>query len=258
MRDSTTCRWCDEEHEHSESYCLARNEKKIRSRLRPRVSKVDEAYDDRGKLRPELVNTDMEGMLLSRQEKQARRALSEDLRPGYVIPRNVRVFLNQGFVWNQIVNEKPWAVYVLINGRRRRKRFNNLWQAVEYHSKITVKYPSAGVVSMCRAYELPAEWRLKKDKLARKWKWCPRCAAFRVYHRVEPVSRFYADIKRWNATKGQWEWTNRLIWLTECQLCGHNNRDPAFRRANQPYHVRRIKQGVFRVKATRKTTRKRR
>ena len=255
---NSDCCWCDGSHDYSESYCFVKNERAIRSRLRPKVSGVADVYSN-GSMRAEFRGTDLESKMRERQMKMARRAVSagSKLREGYEVPKNVKHFIDQGIVWNQIVHEKPWAVYVLINGRRKRKRFNNLWAAVEYHSKITIKYPSAGIVSLARAYELPAEWRFKKEKLPRRFKWCPRCAAFRVYRRVEPVARFYAEIKRWSDTKNRYEWTSRLIWLTECQLCGHTNRDPVFRRANQPYELRRIKPGVQRVKARRVTEKKR-
>lgn len=240
----------------TESYCFVKNEREIRSRYRPRVAGVADAYSE-GKLRAEFICTDLEEKLLNRQERMARQAVSAtNLREGYKVPSNVSHFIAAGITWNQIVHQKPWAVYVLIKGKRKRKRFNNLWEAVEYHSKITLRYPSAGIVSLCRAYELPREWRLKKAKLPRRFKWCPHCATFRVFRRVEPTARFFAEIKRWNETKQKYEWTSRLIWVTECQLCGNTNRSDVFRRANQPFELRKIKPGVSRVKARRVTEKK--
>lgn len=219
-----------------------------RSAARPRAKTTEEVYLN-GKIRPEFIDTDMEGKLLSRQRRMAVDSILQLESKRYKIPKNIAVFTAQGFVWNQIAVEKPWAVYALINGRRKRKRFNNLREAILFHKKLSKTNPNCGIVSLCHAYELPREWLTKKDKLPPKFKWCPHCAAFRVFRRVNPPQKFFAMVKVWNETRGRYEYTDRELWLTECQLCGHNSRSHVFRRANQPYEVRRIKQGARRVKA---------
>lgn len=251
----STCEWCGQIHDHSESYCFILNEREIRSRVLTGEEKVGDLYLN-GKLQGKYIHTTVEEKLVRRQKRLAEKAAKGRFREGYTIPKNIAYILEHDMVWSQIVHEKPWAVYVLIDGKRRRKRFNNLWSAVQFHSEVTKKHPSAGIVSLAKAYELPAEWRLKRDKLPAKWKWCPRCVTFRVFHRVDPPQRFEAEVKKWSETKGRYIWTYRSLWLTECQLCGHTNRDPAFRRSNQPFELRRIKKGVHRVKPRRATARK--
>jgi hypothetical protein len=203
-------------------------------------------YDRKGVILGDYVDTDMEAILLARQR---RLAVAIQSTSDYTVPKNVRVFLEQGFVWNQIAVKKPWAVYFLINGTRRRKRFNNLREAILFHKKYHEKYPASGIVSLCHAYELPARYRESKERLFQKYKWCPQCATFRVFNRLDPPETMFAMVKRWSASKGRYEYTDRKIWVTECQLCGHTNRSTIFRRANQHFEVRQIKQGARRVKA---------
>ncbi len=256
------CRWCGKpldspsHRDYSESFCFILNEKKIRSRNRPRVKSLSEVYLNE-KLRPEFIGTDMEDKLMARQRKLAIDASLSMGDNGYHVPKNVEVFYSQGFTWGQIAVKKPWAVYVLIktaNGtKRRRARFNNLAQAIEFHKRAS-KQHSAGIVSLGRAYDLPEGWRFRREKIPQRFKWCPHCAAFRVFKRVIPEQKFFAMVKRPTSdpkklARGiKYEWTNRQLWLTECQLCGNTNRGQVFRRSNQPWEVRRIKKGVRRIK----------
>jgi hypothetical protein len=209
------------------------------------IRKVSEAYVD-GKLRSEFIGTDMEDKLLRRQH---RLALNASL--GLDCPKNLKWILEQEFVLSQVTHEKPWAVMWLSNGERKRKRFNGLWSAVEFWNKAHKQNPTASIVSLARGYDLPASLRFKKDKFPKRFKWCPHCVTFRVFKRVYPEQSFFANIKyRAVDKKGnpEFQWAVRKVWLTECQLCGHTNRSPVFRRANQPYELRIIKKGKQRVK----------
>jgi hypothetical protein len=246
------CKWCGKrlDDRHSQAHCFALNEKKIRSSRRPRIASVSEAYHN-GKLRPEFNVTDMEDILLKRQEKLATDAVLGLGDNGYKVPRNVSYMLAHGFVWNQIATQKPWAVYLMIPQptgphKRKRKRFNSLWAAVEFHKKAFRMGLKGGIVSTARGYDKPA--RLRFREVPRRFKWCPYCADYRVFHRAYPEERFFAPIKRWNETRSRYEWIDRHIWLTQCQLCGNTNRGDIFRRNNQPWELRRIKQGVRRVR----------
>lgn len=230
-----------------EMLCFVRNEKAIRSRARPRVKTVSEAYQS-GKLRAEFIGTDMEDKLMRRQRQMALDAILGLGENGYHIPPNVEMFNEAGYVWNQVANQKPWAVYVLVDGKRKRRRCNNLYEAVLYHRTIHKTHPSSGIVSMGRAYDIPSSLRFKKAKLPKRFKWCPYCGTFRVYIRVLPEQRFFTQIKRWDEKKKQFIWVDRKLWLTECQLCGNTNRDSIFRRSNQPWELRKIKKGVKRIK----------
>lgn len=241
----TGCRWCGKSHDYSETLCFVKNERAIRSRYRPRVKKAEEVYDDQGKIRSEFLHTDMEDKLLARQMKLAEHAFAE---LNGEVPRNARVFVAQGFVWNQIAVENPWAVYVIMDGKRKRKRFNNLRDAILFYDRAKKAGYSAGIVSMRHRYDLPPEYRSKLSKLPRKFKWCPCCADFRVFKKREPAQRFYAMVKRWSTTKNRYEWVDRQLWVTECQLCGCPNTDSVFRRANTPWDTRPVKQGRTRMK----------
>jgi len=261
-----TCRWCgkrllSERHPHTETMCFVKNERSIRSKMRPKVKRISDVYEG-GKLRSAFVGSNMEDILLKRQQQKGLDAVLGLGANGYKVPRNVSHMIAQGFVWTQVANQRPWAVYVFTPKGKRRKRFNNLYDAVEFHARITRLGLKGGIVSLPRSYELPPEWRLRKAKLPKRFKWCPNCADFRTFHRVDPAQRFEAPIKVWSEEKQRFEWRNRMIWLTECQVCGNTNRSPVFRRANQPYEVRKIKAGVRRVKPrkgapTRKVRRKR-
>lgn len=196
---------------------------------------------------------------MQRQRSMAVDALLGLSRNGYKVPKNVEFFLAGGFVWNQIAQRRPWAVYVLISSpkgtKRKRKRFNNLYEAVNFHRKISPKYPSSGVVSLGRAYDLPPEWRIRKEKLPRRFKWCPHCGAFRVFSKATPEETFTTLKKIWSEDKQRYVWVERKVWLIECQLCGHTNRSDVYRRSNQPWEVRRIRQGRKRVKPRVRTER---
>jgi hypothetical protein len=259
-RTHGTCRGCGKpldspsHRDRSEAYCFILNEKRIRSRARPRVKYLEDVYRN-GKLKSEFIGTDMEDKLMRRQQQLALDAVLGLSDNGYRLPRNLDTFMAGGYVWNQIAVKRPWAVYVLVNGKRKRRRFNNLYEAIEWHKKIYPKYPSSGIVSLARAFDLPAHWRLRKDKLPRRFKWCPHCGAFRVFRRVDPPQRFCAIIKSWNPETQRWRWAERMVWLTECQLCGHTNRSPVFRRSNQPWELRKIKPRVTRVKPRIRTKR---
>lgn len=245
------CKWCKKRldaprhRNKSESLCFVQNMVEIRSQARPHVEKVSEVYQS-GKLRSEFIGTDMESILLKRQY---RLALNASL--GLDCPKNLRYILEQEFVYGQIVHEKPWAVMWLSDGVRKRKRFNNIWSAIEFWNKARRLNATASIVSLARAYELPAGWRFKKDQLPKRFKWCPHCVTWRVYKRVYPEERFWAMVKYEtvdNKGNPKFDWAERKLFLTACELCGNTNRHSTFRRANQPYELRTIKPGKSRVR----------
>lgn len=254
----TRCKWCGEKlqrpgHQYSEGYCFILHEREIRSRSAPKISKVSDAYAN-GKLRSEFLHTNIEEKLMARQLRLATDTVLGLSDNGYKVPRSINVFIDGGIVWNQVMQEKPWAVIVLKDGKRKRKRFNNLYEAVSFHKKIHTRYPSSGVVSLSHSYDIPQRWRFTKEKLPKKYKWCPRCANFRIFRRAYPEQKFNTNVKVKKAS-GKYEWTERWLWVTECQLCGCTNRDPVMRRSNLPYDVRKIKRGVRRVKPRIRTER---
>ena len=256
------CRWCKKDldgKKHrgiTESYCFILNEQKIRSRVRPRVRRIEDAYRD-GKLLPELLGTDMERKLIKRQRRMAIDAslLSTN---GYDPPRNVTYMSEQGFVYAQVSHEKPFAVIVLgkerPDGTRKRMvvRRNNLIAAVHAHRALSKKYKRVYIVSLVRGYDLPPQWRLKKSKLPKKFVWCPYCSDFRIYRRHPDQVRFSAlkKVEKWSDKLNgyKFEWVERQVWLTACIVCGNTNRNSIYRRSNQPWELRHLKPSVTRVK----------
>lgn len=257
-----TCKWCDkplDSRKHrgiTESHCFVRNEVEIRSRYRPRVKRVADAYEN-GRLRTVLLGTDVEEMLMKRQRRLAiDAALFSDNH--YTAPRNVGYMSQQGFVVVQVTREQPFGVVVLgperPDGTRKRMivRRNNLWDAIRAHRQLSKKYRRVYIVSLVRAYDIPGEWRFKKDRLPKKFKWCPYCADFRIYHRVSPPGRFFAlkKVEVYNDKKREYEfqWKERKIWLTSCTVCGNTNRNQIYRRSNQPWELRQLNRTRRRVK----------
>lgn len=249
------CEVCGKRCGRTRAYCYVLHEKEIRSRQRPRVKTLDDVYDETGRMRGEFIHTDVEEKLMARQRRLAIDAsLWSD--NGYVPPRNVSNMLNGDVAYWHVAHRRPWAVYVVTKeGKRKRKKFNDLLEAVKFHSKVVEKFPKSGVVSLNKSYDLPPKYRLSKEKLPKSVKWCVHCATFRRFVRVHPHVEFEAEVKRWSDTKQKYEWTTRTLALFECEICGHNNRDPVYRRANLPWEKRKIKPGVKRVKPRVRTKR---
>lgn len=229
----------------------------LRTASRPPVTNVSEVYAN-GKMRDEFNLTDVEDMLVARQRRAAKLVLTKMSDDDYRIPLGVRVALKQGFTWNQICHEFPWAVIWLSDGERKQRKCRTLWEAVNFHKKAIAVNSTATIVSRQRAYDIPPQLR---NKLPHGWKWCPRCMKPRKYKRMYQSSgdavTFYANVKVWNKTKEKWDFAERKLHMMECPICLTNNRDPVFRRSNQPFHKRKIKKGVTRVRRTRaKRTRK--
>lgn len=252
------CKWCKKpldkgRHRNvSESLCFVKNETAIRSAQRPKVKTLSDAYDTNNKLRSEFQGTDMEQKLLKRQyELGIDASLAEygDVKP----PRSLKYILREPFVWAQINTRYPWSIIVVKDGKRLQLKRNNLKEAVLDYVKLKRKYPHTYLISRARSYDIPPEWRFKKDELKAKIKWCPRCVDFRIFKKVEPQEEFFAMKKvRKTDKKGElkFEWVERKVFLIECVVCGCNNRDPIYRRSNQPWQLRKIKKGVRRVKRT--------
>lgn len=210
---------------------------------------------------------DGDGRLLSQyhQHKPAERAiqryhrktgeavLSDDL------PVGIRQAIKLPLVWTQIVNRNPWKIMWIrtdSQGRRRRgqKLCPNLGAAIREWERIKVIVPNATIVSRARAYDIPPKLR---GKLPPRWYWCPHCMKPRRFVKdPDPKNRHHVLKKVWSEEKKRYIWVERLVWRIECPMCGCSNRNPIFRRSNQPWEVRRFKKGVRR--ARKRPARKRR
>jgi hypothetical protein len=97
-------------------------------------------------------------------------------------------------------------------------------------------------------FDMPVKLRGKfPRKLAgRTHYWCPRCMSPRVFRRNG--QEFFAMRKEWNTEKARYEYRDRRLAVLCCTICGLTNRDPKFRRCNQPWEKRKFKRGVRKAK----------
>lgn len=227
-------------------------ERALRARLRPKVSKFEELWDTGGMLLAPFVESDLDakdGPLARRQRKAvvAAMKLGDD---GYKVPRIVMIAYKAGdFIMCQVAQRYPWAVIAKTDDKTYVKKCETMLRAVEVHKRWVEKVPNATIVSRVRGYDIPPELR---GKLPAGWKWCPRCCKGRKFKPVEPAQHFYAERKEWDYQLGRYVWKERRLKLLECPLCGCTNRDPIFRRSNQPWEVKRLRAGT--VKKTRRTS----
>lgn len=216
---------------------------------RPRPTTIAEVFDERGKIfdafcSDKVVLTQLE----RRQAKGARQAMKKLSSQGKgadkALTLGIRCALRQGFVWNQLIKQYPWAVYVMVDGKVKRKKCTTLGDAVYWWSRLVKRYPNATIVSLARSYDIPDKLR---GKLPRPWKWCPRCLKARKFRKKlydGQEATFYTLRKEWSDEKGRYEWMERKLYVTECPMCGCTNRDPVMRRSNQEFHTRKFKRGV--------------
>jgi hypothetical protein len=165
------------------------------------------------------------------------------------LPVGLQQAVRLPLVWVQIVNRHPWKVMWIrvVDGKRKKgeKLCTTLGGAILLQRKISSVVPNATVVSRARGYDIPHELR---GKLPPRWYWCPRCLKARKYQRDPQGATFYTIKKVWSDEKRRYVYKERKIYLLRCPMCSCTNRDPIFRRSNQPWETRRIKRGVTRVR----------
>lgn len=239
--------------ERSKSLCYKSNERRLKSRTRPKLSSIAEAYDEQGFMKGVFIGTDVEDKIRNYHERAARVAFSlgdED----YKVPTGVRMVAKVPLTPGQLAHRYPWAVVVTARGRKRRKLCTNIGHAVSVHKELTLKGYTAYIISRSRGYDIPAAYR---GRIPKPYVWCPRCLAPRRYERqyldTGRPETFSALRKEPRETKGGFEFKDRILHLLRCPICGSTNRDPAYRRSNQPWETRRIKKGARRVKRRYKT-----
>ena len=217
-------------------------------------SSVSDLWDTQGHLRPEY-HTDKVLRQLERRQVRAAELAAKFQDDSYKIPLGVRIALRQGFVYNQICKPRPWATYFILHGKRRRRLHAHLSDAVMFHKLLTVKkgIRNATIVSLARGYDIPPSLR---GKLPPGWRWCPHCMKPRRYKRAYDnrgnPRTFYGMVKMWDEKKSQWKYSDRKLAVLYCPMCHNTNRSHVFRRSNQPWHTRKIKQGVRRIRKQRR------
>lgn len=185
---------------------------------------------------------------------KAKPAIERHATNGYHLSDALKIALKEPYIHAQIAHKFPWAVILIDKkGHRRRKKFCFLASAILYHAQIVKKYPTATVVSMCRGYNVTAQYR---GRMPKPWKWCPFCMKPRKYKAaLDPQGNrqtFQAQVKTWNETKQHYEWPERTLLLMECPICGQRNNHHMFRRANQPWERIKIPKGRSRYRRKRK------
>lgn len=154
---------------------------------------------------------------------------------------------------HQMVVHEPWFVTWHKNGKRYRKQFQSLPQAIHFvATRAQYTDPHASVVAKHPYDIIPA----LRGKLPRKhnggtYYWCPCCVTAREFYPVYPERTFWVLKKRFNETKGRYEWLDRRVRTLRCRVCACTNQNAAFRRSNQPWEKRRFKRGVRRAKRKR-------
>lgn len=181
-----------------------------------------------------------------RHERQARILMTTSWE-GYEISLGVQQALQLPLMHAQRVNKYPWAVvwFSTKRGKYVRRLHESLASAIMFHRSAARVDPHATIISRQRGYDIPPSLR---GKLPTPWKWCPHCMKPRKYRRLGDRT-FYAQVKRWNHTKQRYEWLDRRLALMICTICRCTNRDPVFRRSNQPWELRRFKRGAMRARA---------
>lgn len=232
----------------SPAYCYRRHEKKIRSMARPKVSSVDEVFDESGRLKGVFHDTDIVDKLAKRHRLSAEAA--RRVNGEYRTPVIVELAYKRRPTYNQLVHKYPWAVvwFWEKDGKivRVYKRCTTVGAAVGLHKKLLeAGRTTATIVSRSRAYYIPTKL---VGKIPKPWKWCPYCCKPRKYRRLASGETFFAPVKTWSEEKGKYVWKERELAVTQCRFCHHTNRDQVFRNSNQPWEVRKIKRGVRRVR----------
>jgi hypothetical protein len=209
----------------------------------PLPSNIGGMYED-GKIKSEYIDHRPAEAALSKLHKKSRRLIPEEveLTPGLIQA------MKKGIEWNQIAYREPWAVmWVRVRDGKRvkgRKNFTSLGAAIAFWGTVKPTIPTATVVSLRRSYDIPSELR---GRLPKSWAWCPRCMVPRKFQRDEDERWFYA-FKKVKTSKGGYEFKERKVVYLLCPMCGCSNRDPAWRRSNQPWERRRIKRGVHKLR----------
>jgi hypothetical protein len=209
----------------------------------PLPSKVSELFEN-GALRPQYIEHRPATRVLVKYHRRA-----AEKAPIAVEDYGIQQAARTPLVGNQLAHRCPWAVMWLKDGKKYRTKKTNIHDAVHLRNRLHEHgIKNATVVSLCRCYYIPVELI---GKLPRPWVWCPMCMKPRKYRRVEDRT-IHAIKKEWNESKGRYEEKERLVALLRCPMCGLTNRNTIFRKSNQPFELRRFKQGATRARKRRR------
>lgn len=205
---------------------------------------IGELYTQEGKLRSEFIEHSRAERAIQRYHMRTGEAVRDK-----DLPIGIRQAFHLPLVWVQITNRYPWKVMWVRtkDGRpvKGQKLCTSLGGAVRFQRRITDVVPNATIVSRVRGYDIPPSLR---GKLPPRWYWCPRCMKPRRYKRDDQGRRFTVNKKVWSKTKNKYIWVERNVHMLVCPMCETTNRDPVFRRSNQPWETRRFKKGVTRAR----------
>ena len=220
----------------------------------PLPSTMAELYTPEGRLRAEYNEHRPAMRAIQRYHKRTGEAVSSNGR----LPSGLEQAIHLPLVWVQIVHRYPWKVMWVrqVDGKVKRgeQLCTTLGGAIIIQRKVAKVVPNATIVSRTRGYDIPPELR---GKLPPRWYWCPRCMKPRKYARDPNDATFYTIKKQWSDDKQKYVWKERKVYLLRCPMCLCTNRDPVFRRSNQPWETKRYKRGVVRA-SNRKPRRHRR
>lgn len=216
---------------------------KIRDSV-PLPRTLGEMYTAEGKLRSEYLEHRPAERAVQRYHMRTGEAVSSNGR----LPVGLEQALRSPLVWVQIVNRYPWKVMWVrtVDGKRKRgeQLCASLGGAILVQQQVARKVPNATVVSRTRGYDIPPSLR---GKLPPRWYWCPRCMKPRRYVRDPDDATFYTIKKVWSAEKQKYIWKERRVYVLRCPMCNCTNRDPIFRRSNQPWEIKHLRNGAGRV-----------
>jgi hypothetical protein len=181
------------------------------------------------------------------------------------VPLGVRVMLHTRLLPTQVSAKYPFKVTWRSSktGQRFYKKMQSLPHAIIFVAeKAQYVDPHATIINRI-GMDIPPQLR---NKLPPPWKWCPCCMKPRKFKRqyesTGDPKTFHASVKVWHsvfkkkrvgkkvvmADVGYYQSVERKLALMACPVCGLTNRDDKFRRSNQPWERKKIKQGKTRLK----------
>jgi len=180
------------------------------------------------------------------------------------VPSGLLYYWHKPLRQNQMTVIHPWYASWRSpkTGKRLRKMFHSLPHAVAFVAE-RAQYvdPKACVVSKF-GYDVPPMFRGKfpHKHQGHTYYWCPCCVAPRPFFAEIPYREFHGWKKVWvegtAKRPGHYEYRDRKLRVIHCAVCGITNQNYVWRRSNQPWQVRKIKQGARRA-SRKKSTRRR-
>lgn len=166
------------------------------------------------------------------------------------VPMGVLYYWHKPLRRHQMVVLHPWSVVWRSQAKRLRKEFSSLPAAVHFvATRAQYADPNAAVVAK-HPYDIVPSLRgkLPRRHNGHMYYWCPLCVTARPFFAPREERTFWVLKKRFNETRGRYEWLDRRVRILRCRVCGCTNQNAAFRRSNQPWEKRKFKRGVRRAR----------